>query len=345
MNVRSIVGNFWSKARALLDRLLGRKPPEPGRFESGSKGAVRGFLATAPWILPTRDYLVYVPRGHSRWRLRRAPLIVLIHGCRQTPEEVAAATRITTLADDLGCLVLLPRQKERANPWGCWNWFEFNTAHGWGEAAIVAAQVRAVRRRFRVDRKRVFVAGLSSGGALAAVLGVRRPDLVAGVFVHSGIACGAASSPLAALGVLKSGADRDVVQIGTAARNDTGPGTLPVPLVVIQGGRDDVVAPVNAAQLVRQYLALNGHPAAQDGDPGGLPPSDSSTSTTTDGGRTVTATEWRHDDRVVVQHLLVEELGHAWSGGDPKYPYNDAAAPDATALLGALVRDSTNAGA
>jgi poly(3-hydroxybutyrate) depolymerase len=338
-----LLRNLWARIRALFDRLPGRKPPEPGRFESGSKGAVRGFLAAAPWILPRRDYLVYIPKGHSRWRWRRAPLVVLIHGCRQTPEEVAAATRITTLADDLGCLVLLPRQKNGANAWGCWNWFDFATARGWGETAIVAAQIRAVRRRYRIDRMRVFVAGLSSGGALAAVLGVRRPDLVAGVFVHSGIACGAASSPLAALGVLKNGADRDVVQIGTDARDDTGPGTLPVPLVAIQGGRDDVVAPVNAAQLVRQYLALNGHPAAQEGASGELPPPDSSTTTTLDGDRTMTTTEWRHDDRVLAQHLFVDALGHAWSGGDPKYAYNDAAAPDATALLGALVRSSMNA--
>ena len=155
---------LWSQAKDLFDRLLGRKPPEPGRFEPGSKWALSGFLSTAPWVLPRREYLVYVPRGHSRWSWRRAPLLVLLHGCRQTPETVAAATRIGALADDLGCLVLLPRQKERANSWGCWNWFEWNTARGRGEAAIVAAQIRKLRRRYRVDKRRVFVAGLSSGG-------------------------------------------------------------------------------------------------------------------------------------------------------------------------------------
>ena len=134
---------LWSKTRALLDRLLGRKPPEPGRFEPGSKGALTGFLSTAPWVLPRREYLVYVPRGHSRWSWRRAPLLVLLHGCRQTPETVAAATRIGALADDLGCLVLLPRQKERANPWGCWNWFEWNTARGRGEDEVVERGERA----------------------------------------------------------------------------------------------------------------------------------------------------------------------------------------------------------
>jgi poly(hydroxyalkanoate) depolymerase family esterase len=329
---------LWSKATAFYDRLLGRKPPEPGRFESGSKWSWRGGLSTAPWVLPSRDYLVYVPRGHSRWSWRRLPLIVLLHGCRQTPEVAAAATRIGALADDLGCLVLLPRQKERANAWGCWNWFEWNTERGWGETAIVAAQIRAVRRRYRIDTGRVFVAGLSSGGGLAAVLGLRRPDLVAGVFVHSGVACGAASSPLAALGVLKNGADRDVVRIGARARSETAPGTLPVPLVTIQGGRDDVVAPINAAQLVRQYLALNDHPAATSGAADELPPPDSST-TTMAAGRSIVVSEWRRSNRLLARHVLVDALGHAWSGGDAQYPYNDPAPPDATALLGALVRE------
>ena len=150
---------LWSKTRALLDRLLGRKPPEPGRFEPGSKGALTGFLSTAPWVLPRREYLVYVPRGHSRWSWRRAPLLVLLHGCRQTPETVAAATRTGALADDLGCLVLLPRQKERANPWGCWNWFEWNTARGRGEAAIVAWFADTVRQAVSADFNLYIAAG------------------------------------------------------------------------------------------------------------------------------------------------------------------------------------------
>ena len=176
----------------------------------------------------------------------------------------------------MGCLVLLPHQNPRANAWGCWNWFDRATAAGRGEAAIVLAQVRAVRRKYRIHRRRVYVAGLSSGGALATVLGVRKPEAIAGVFVHSGIACGAASSPLAALGVLKTGADTDVAQIARDARANANPESLPVPLLVVQGGADDVVAPVNAAQLVRQYLALNGHPAADAGGNIDLPPPDRS---------------------------------------------------------------------
>jgi poly(3-hydroxybutyrate) depolymerase len=330
--------NLWTRTKAFFARLVGRAAPEPGRFEPGSKGSFLGFLTTAPWVLPRRDYLVYVPQGHARWQWRRRALVVLLHGCRQTPEVVAAATRITALADELGCLVLLPRQKARANPWGCWNWFEWNTARGFGECAIVAAQIRRVRRRYRVDRRRVVVAGLSSGGGLAAVLGVRRPDLVAGVFVHSGVACGAAASPLTALGVLKSGADRNVVQVGLAARERTAPTNLPVPLLTIQGERDEVVAAVNAAQLVRQYLALNGHPAAAAGGAAGLPAVDSTDVAPLE-GRVVTTFEWRHEGRLIARYVRVDALGHAWSGGDAAYPYNDPAPPDATALLGHFVRE------
>ncbi len=331
-------GQLWARTKAYFADLFRRKPPEPGRFEAGAGGSFRGFLTGAPWILPRREYLVYVPQGHTNWR--RTPLLVLIHGCRQTPEEIAAATRITDLADRLGCLVLLPRQNPRANAWSCWNWFDPATSRGWGETAIVAAQIRAVRRKYRIARKRMFVAGLSSGGGLAAALGMMRPDLIAGTFVHSGVACGAASSALAAFAVLTSGADTDFVNIASDARAEARPETLPVPLVTFHGNDDTIVAPVNAAQLVRQYLALNGHPAAALGTIRELPPHDHAEATTTVDGRTVTTTEWRVGNRLVARHVLVQGLGHAWSGGDDKYPYNDPLAPDATATLDAFVREA-----
>ncbi len=328
--------NLWSRAKALFARLFRRKPPEPGRFESNARTSLRGMLGTAPWIWPARDYTVYVPRGHARWR--SVPLLVLLHGCRQTADDIAQATRITALADEVGCLVLLPRQNPRANTWGCWNWFDRATVEGWGETAIVLAQVKSVRRKYRIDPKRVFVAGMSSGGGLATVLGIRKPEVVAGVFVHSGLACGAASSPLSALSVLKTGADNDVTRIARAMRLGAPPETLPVPLLVVHGGADDVVSPVNAAQLVRQYLALNGHPAADAGAYVDLPPPDRSDIATMPDAGTVTTSEWRVGGRLVVRHVLVDRLGHAWSGGDEKYPYNDPRPPDASAMLGAFIR-------
>jgi poly(hydroxyalkanoate) depolymerase family esterase len=337
----SLLKDLWSRLRDFYTGLFRKKPPEPGKFVAGTKLSWRGVLAAAPFIAPQREYLAYVPASATKpWNFRRHPLLVLIHGCKQSPEEIAAATRIARLADDDDLLVLLPRQNPRANVWGCWNWFDAATTRGWGETAIVAAQVRALRRNYRIDRKRVFVAGLSSGGALAAAVGLRRPDLIAGVFVHSGVACGAASSPMAALRVLRHGADTDTVRVAQDARAGANPEVLPVPLLVVQGLADEVVAPVNAVQLVRQYLALNGHPAAASGPATELPPADESDVQTTPTGRAITTNEWRVGTRLVARHVAVDQLGHAWSGGDERYPYNDASDPDATALLGAFIREA-----
>jgi poly(hydroxyalkanoate) depolymerase family esterase len=329
---------LWTRAKAFVGRLFRRKP-QPGRFKTGAKFAFRGFLAGAPWVWPRRKYLVYRPAGWS-W-FRRAPLIVLCHGCKQTPEEFAEGTRIAALADRLGCLVLLPRQEQVANAWRCWNWFDSAVARGRGEAAIVAAMVRSVRRWYRADRDRVLAVGISAGGALAAVLGVRHPDLVRAVAVHSGLACGAAASAFTAIGVMQRGPEADVEAIAMAARsaNET---ALPVPLLAIHGLEDSLVAPVNAVALVRQYLQLNGHPAldASALRPDALPASDAQRTERMADGRDVTTREWRSGNRLVARYIAVAGLGHAWSGGDDALPFNDARAPDATALVGAFLRDA-----
>src|ERR1700737_3735670 len=169
-------------ARDLIARIFGRKPPEPGHFVSGSNFSWRGWLGSGPWLWPSRDYLLYVPQGYGGWR--RRPLIVLIHGCKQTPEEIAAATRIAATADENGWLGLLPRQGAKATPWAGVNWFDPATSAGKGEAAIVAAQVKSVLRSHRVHPRKVYAVGMSAGGCLAAVLGLRHPTLFAAVSVH-----------------------------------------------------------------------------------------------------------------------------------------------------------------
>ena len=326
---------LWSRLRALVARLFRRAPPQPGRFVAGSAFAWKGWLASAPWVWPSREYLVYVPAGYSRWR--RRPLVVLLHGCRQKPEDIAAATRIAALADRNGWLLLLPRQTPKANPWTCWNWFDRGTVAGWGEAAIVAAQVRAVRREYRAHPRQVFVAGMSAGGALAAVAGLRYRRLFAGVIAHSGIACGAASGPAAAISTMAHGADSAYERLAERARLHAPPGSLPVALLAIHGGADGIVAGINSIQLLRQYLVLNGRLEAQDHPPGELPLPDEETTRNLSDGRSMTVAEYRDGTRVIARHVLVPALGHAWSGGDASFPYNDPLPPDATALLGEFV--------
>jgi len=332
-----MIAKLWAAAREWAARLFRRKPVEPGRFVADSKLAWRGWLAVMPWLWPSREYLVYVPRAYGGWR--RRPLLVLLHGCRQTPEDFAAATRIAALADSNGWLVLLPRQSSKANAWTCWNWFDKATSAGRGEAAIVVAQIRAVRRAYRVHPRRIFVAGMSAGGCLAAVLGLRHPKLFAGVAAHSAVACGAASGPMAAMQVLAHGADTAVEQIGAAARDAASRRALPVPLLVVHGGDDHVVSLRNARQLVRQYLVFNGRLDPKEMAPDELPPPDREITQQLSPGRTAMTIEYRDGARTLVRMVRVDGLGHAWSGGDATFPYNDPLPPDATALLGAFVAD------
>ena len=306
-----------------------------GRWESGADLGLRRVLQDAPHR--RREFIVYVPAGWAREI--KAPLIVLCHGCNQTPEEFAQGTRITELADRNGWLVLMPRQAQWANPLRCWNWFGPLTMRGGGEAAIVAAMVRVVRRRYRADQRRVVAVGISAGGALAAVLGMYFPRYVRAVVAHSGVACGAATSAMAAGDVMRRGPQTDVEAIGTQARAGA---VLPVPLLAIHGAIDNVIAPVNTIALVRQYLRFNGHPAAsaERDSPTVLPRADSERTERTADDREVTTREWRIDDRLIVRYVAVAGLGHAWSGGDEALPFNDARAPDASTLVSEFLRDA-----
>jgi poly(hydroxyalkanoate) depolymerase family esterase len=255
---------------------------------------------------------------------------VLLHGCKQTADEFARGTRIAAAADRAGLLVLMPDQKDSANPYRCWNWFDHRTAEGNGEAAIVAAMIGKVARRFGTDRTRIVVAGTSSGAALAAVLGIRFPEIVRGVFAHSGLACGAAASAFTALTVMRRGPDTDVAAIARSAQR--GAGEAHVAITVVQGGDDDVVARLNAEALVRQYLAFNRFDVP-DGANSTLPEPNATTHETPHATRSVRTREWRRDARTLVRIVDVSGLGHAWSGGDGALPFNDPVPPDATAML------------
>jgi poly(hydroxyalkanoate) depolymerase family esterase len=249
------MNDWW---QGLKDRVVGwfRREPTPGRFEEGSKFSAHGWVGSAPGVWPARHYRVYVPKGAPRWK--RMPLVVLIHGCRQTADDIARGTRITELADREGTVVLLPDQKDTANPWRCWNWFDPRTSRGGGEAAIVAAQIpggaAALPHRPQAGVRRGHVVGSGAGRDP----GVRFPASRAAVAVHSGIACGAARSAMTAITVLKRGPEQDVEAIASEARDASLPHEIRVPLLAIHGDRDDVVPPMHAKALVRQYLALNG---------------------------------------------------------------------------------------
>ena len=322
--------NFFTRSIDWLRRLF-RREPAPGRWVEGSAFTLSGIVGLHPFLVPRRSFRLYVPRGYGR--RPRAPLLVLLHGCKQTAMEFAQGARIAAWADANRVLVLMPEQAQAANPYGCWNWFDTRTASGKGEAAIVAKMIDKIAARWRADRERVVVAGMSAGAALAAVLGVRHPDLVRAVVAHSGIACGAAASPYTALSVMKRGPETDVAALASRAR---GTRDVRVPLLVVHGAVDDVVAPRNAEGLARQFLALNGVDVPHGGDTA-LPAPFIDTRDATRLPHVTRTREWHRDGIPIVKLVEVQSLGHAWSGGDASVPANEPLAPDATAMIGTLM--------
>jgi poly(hydroxyalkanoate) depolymerase family esterase len=260
-----------------------------------------------------RDYKLYVPGVEAA---TPRPLVVMLHGCTQDPDDFAAGTRMNELAQRHGCYMLYPAQSQQANPSRCWNWFKHShQQRGRGEPALIAGMTRAVMRQHRIDPKCVYVAGLSAGGAMAAILGQTHPELYAAVGVHSGLAAGVARDLPSALAAMKGGPKVD----GRA------PQTAPTlrPTIVFHGSGDRTVHPTNGEQVLAAALADHGTQTAADVQRG-----------RTALGRRYTRTI--HQDaggRVVAEHWVVADAPHAWFGGSSAGSYTDPSSPDASAEM------------
>lgn len=280
---------------------LGRgRQPDPGPLPDGATFERLTHSGTAG----SRDYRLYVPGG---WRGRqKLPLLVMLHGCTQNPEDFAAGTGMNALAEELGFLVAYPAQSQGANAQRCWNWFRpQDQRHGQGEPALVAGITREAMARHAVDPSRVYVAGLSAGGAFAAVMGAAYPDLYAAVGVHSGLACGSARDVPSALAAMRTG-------------EPGSPAARPVPTIVFHGGSDATVSPRNGD-----------HVATQSG--GGTRLRRKVEHGRSAGGMAYSRTQHLDGDgRAVVEHWVVEGAGHAWSGGSAAGSYTEPRGPEAS---------------
>ena len=265
---------------------------EAGTFVAGRHAHAAG----------TRDYKLYVPPGSQG---RPLPLVVMLHGCTQDPDDFAAGTRMNEAALERGFFVLYPAQAQNANASRCWNWFKHNhQRRGSGEPALLADMTHAIVQRHGIDARRVYVAGLSAGGAMATILGDAYPDVYAAVGVHSGLRTGSATNVKTAFDAMKHGA---------ASGGTRGAGAPPV--IVFHGDHDTTVHPVNGEHIV---AASMGTAAERE-------------RMRSDNGRECT----RHVHRdaaghVVAEHWVVHGAGHAWSGGSPRGSYTDPKGPDAT---------------
>jgi len=270
-----------------------------GPASQGSSFTTHSFANTAD----RRDYKLFIPAGANSAPM---PLVVMLHGCTQNPDDFAAGTRMNALAQSQGFLVLYPAQSKNANPHGCWNWFKHtHQTRDRGEPALIAGMVRQVMAAHPVDPKRVYVAGLSAGGAMAAILGETHPDLFAAVGVHSGLAAGAAQDLPSAMAAMKN---------GQAAQRGPGSGK---PTIVFHGDADPTVNIRNARNVVSASV-------------GAAPGVDSSRVA---GSRSATREVFKSSDgRVVAELWVVHGAQHAWSGGG-QGSYTDPSGPDASAEM------------
>ena len=268
----------------------------------------------------TRAYKLYIPGGYTG---QAVPLVVALHGCTQTPTDFATGTRMNVLAEEGTFLVAYPQQKSSDNNSKCWNWFqETDQQRDRGEPSLIAGITRQIISEYHVDVSRVYVAGLSSGGAMAVIMAVTYPDLYAAVGVHSGLAYGAAHDLPSAFAVMKQGKLQHARQL-----------TEIIPLIAFHGDCDTTVAPVNADRLLNQWL--------QAANAGCGSVRRSGRDVKVERGQVASGHAYTRsiyydvNGRSIVENWIVHRANHAWSGGSPGASYTDPKGPDAS---GEMVR-------
>lgn len=278
----------------------------------------------------TRAYKLYIPSGYVG---QAVPLVVMLHGCTQGPDDFATGTRMNGLAEEKTFLVAYPAQVQNANMSKCWNWFkETDQQRGEGEPSILAGITREICEEYDVADGRVYVAGMSAGGAMAAILGSTYPDLYAAVGVHSGLAPGAARDLPSAFSAMQGGQGRGVVpHRETSAEQSTRNIPRSVPLIVFHGDHDTTVHPRNADHLLAHYGSA---PRASADTADKTNPQATARQGRVPGGYSYTR-QARHDTdgRAVMERWAIHGLGHAWSGGSGSGSYTDPKGPDATSEM------------
>lgn len=291
-------------ARRVEEPLADARPTTAGEFSSGSHTHL-GL---------TRRYKLFVPAGPA---IGPRAVVVMLHGCSQNPDDFAAGTAMNLLAQAQGFCVLYPAQSASPSQQGhaqrCWNWF--NPGHqqrGAGEPALLADLLQTLQSKHGLDRRRIYIAGLSAGGAMAAIVAAAYPELFAAVGIHSGLPVGAASSLPEALAAMRSGAEAAQIASGAPLR---------IPTIVFHGDQDAVVHPRNGEQIVRSVQGLA-----------------SAAPLVTQGysklGQHYTRSAYRNSSgQVQAEHWLLHGGGHAWSGGQATGSFTEPLGPDASAEM------------
>jgi poly(hydroxyalkanoate) depolymerase family esterase len=274
--------------------------PEGSENQSPLKGKFLSLSASTP--AGSRTYKLYVPESYAPG----GALVVMLHGCKQHPDDFAAGTGMNALAEEHGCLVAYPAQSKNANGSNCWNWFQAgDQRREGGEPSIIAAIARDILRDYKADPARVYVAGLSAGGAMAAILASEYPDLFAAAGIHSGLPTGAAHDVPSAFAAMQKG----TLKAGRAAS---------IPLIVFHGDADKTVHPRNGQAVLAQRTAGRASGASVE------------KGKATNGRGYTRAIHRDSTGKLLAEHWTVHGSGHAWSGGSRRGSYTDPQGPDAS---------------
>lgn len=271
-------------------------------------------IGTASGASGFRRYRLYKPSGLCP--SERLPLVVMLHGCAQDAEALAASTKMNRLAQVERFIVLYPEQERLSNLQNCWNWYDTRAGRAQREADSIASAVEQICLTQPVDTQRIALVGLSAGAGLASLLAVRQPERFRAVVMHSGIGPGQANSSATALRAMRG--RRVAVPLAAGLH-------LPA-LLVIQGSADPIVAPCNGAQAAQLWAD---HEGAHAGS-----------ARIVQRGKRYPAmiTDYRNRGRLVATLCIVNGLGHAWSGGASGLPYSDPKGPDASRMAWSFVQ-------
>jgi len=326
-----VITRIFKATSKTLGSWFRRAAREPqGKLFKGSHSAFGRTFALVQLTSGRRPYLLYLPKGYDSGK--HLPMLVMLHGCRQDAETFSSVTRMNGIADRDNFLVLYPEQRRLANSLRCWNWFSRSAQTGAGEAAILADMIRSLADEYQVDTKRIYVAGLSAGAAMASNLAVCHADLFAACALHSGLMFGAANSSQEAIKAMHEGAKHDAHETGKRAFIQSRGKTAMMPAMVIQGDKDDVVNPVNAGQVVSQFAVMN-ELLAEEANLNPGEPREKTSSNRNNPGYPYEITDVQRGGRVVIRNIMVCGLGHAWSGGPGHYHFSDPRGPNASELI------------
>lgn len=277
-----------------------------------------------------RDYYFYVP---SRRPSAPMPVILMLHGCTQDPSGFAKDTGMNELAESMGFIALYPEQSNKFNVLKCWNWFKpENHERGSGELALVVGMTQQLMARYNIDSKKIYAAGFSAGAAMATNLAACYSDFFAGVAIHSGLEFRAASTEADAKQAMRSGSKNDLAKMAKIAASCAGAKRKLIEIVSIHGSADSVVNSINGDRIVQQSIQINDWLDDDKNNNSQKPTPIESKDLQVPNGRKYSVQTFG-DSIAHVQRIMVDGMGHAWSGSAQQAQYTDPKGPKVSEMI------------